>query len=140
MLMGDRVRDYAAGVLGRDDVESQYRALEKRARSELRGAQLERSVDVRYTGQSYELTVKHVDEFHAAHERIYGYADRSRPLELVTVRVTAVKPVTRIQMRPGQKKKPVTGPALLAEYGSTTYVPRGWKARTDSVGNLIMQF
>ncbi|MEO8126964.1 MAG: hydantoinase/oxoprolinase family protein [Bryobacteraceae bacterium] len=138
MLMADRVRDYAAGVLGRDDIEATYRTLEKRARRDLRGAKLMRSADVRYVGQSYELTVGDVSEFHGAHERIYGYADRGRPLELVTVRVTAVKAVDRLQMGQGQKKKPVAGPALIADYGSTTYVPRGWIARTDKVGNLVI--
>ncbi len=142
MLMADRVRDYAAGVLGRDDtrddIEAAYRALEKRARRDLRGAKLVRSVDVRYVGQSYELTVGAAGEFHGAHERVYGYADRGRPLELVTVRVTAVKPVERLRMGPGQKKKPVAGPALLADYGSTTYVPGGWNASTDKVGNLLI--
>lgn len=138
MLMAERVRDYAAGVLGTGDIEAAYRALEKRARRDLRGAKLVRSVDVRYAGQSYELTVGAAGEFHGAHERVYGYADRVRPLELVTVRVTAVKPVERLRMGPGQKKRPVAGPALLADYGSTTYVPGGWNARTDKVGNLLI--
>jgi len=138
MLMADRVRDYAAGVLGRDDIEAAYRALEKQARRDLRGAKLVRSVDVRYVGQSYELIVADVGEFHSAHERIYGYADRGRPLELVTVRVTAVKAVDRLRLGPVQKKKPVVAPALLADYGSTTYVPSGWTARTDTVGNLVI--
>ena len=138
MLMADRVRDYASGVLGREDIEKSYRALEKRARRDLRGAKLVRSVDVRYVGQSYELNVGEVSEFHSAHERVYGYADRGRALELVTVRVTAVKPVERLQIGSGQKKKPVAGPALLADYGSTNYVPGGWNARTDKVGNLVI--
>ena len=138
MLMADRVRDYAAGVLGREDIEESYRALEKWARRDLRGAKLVRSVDVRYVGQSYELNVGDVSEFHGAHERVYGYADRGRALELVTVRVTAVKPVKRLQIGSGPKKKPVAGPALLADYGSTTYVPGGWNARTDKVGNLVI--
>lgn len=140
MLMADRVRNYAAGVLGRDDtraeIEASYRALEKRARRDLRGAKLVRSADVRYVGQSYELTVGDVSAFHSAHERVYGYADRGRALELVTVRVTAVKPVERLRMGSGQKKKPVAGPALFADYGSTTCVPGGWNARTNQVGNL----
>jgi N-methylhydantoinase A/oxoprolinase/acetone carboxylase beta subunit len=138
MLMADRVRDYAVGVLGRTDIEACYRGLEKRARRDLRGAQLKRAVDVRYAGQSYELTVPSVEDFHAAHERVYGYADRGRAVELVTVRVTAVKPVERLRVGSNQKRKPVVGPALLAEYGSTTFVPGGWNARTDRVGNLLI--
>ncbi len=138
MLMADRVRDYAAGVLGRADIASVYRSLEKRARQDLRGAALSRSVDVRYVGQSYELTVADAAEFHDLHERVYGYADRNRALEEVTVRVTAVKPVSRLRIGSKEKKKPVMGPALIGDYGSTTFVPPGWRARTDSVGNLVI--
>ncbi len=51
--------------------------------------------DCRYAGQSHELRVAVPDDgdlaeaFHAAHERAYGYAMRSEPVELVTARVVA---------------------------------------------------
>jgi len=52
------------------------------------------AVDLRYQGQSYELTVpwspKFVADFHRLHEQRYGYADASRALELVSVRTTFV--------------------------------------------------
>ena len=47
-------------------------------------------VDLRYRGQSYELTVPlaadFIEKFHEAHERRYGYANRGRTVELVNVR------------------------------------------------------
>src|SRR6185369_11004638 len=47
-------------------------------------------VDLRYRGQSYELTVRleqdFLEQFHNAHERRYGYANRGRSVELVNVR------------------------------------------------------
>ncbi|HBY59713.1 MAG TPA: 5-oxoprolinase [Solibacterales bacterium] len=94
MVMADRVRDYAAGVLGRRDPERQYRALETAARRDCKGATLERLADLRYAGQSYELTVPWDPAcpsapFHAAHRKTYGYDDPSRPVEIVTVRVRA---------------------------------------------------
>lgn len=53
-----------------------------------------RAADLRYAGQSYELTVPFADDpgalagtFHAAHERRYGYAAPGEPLEVVTVRL-----------------------------------------------------
>jgi N-methylhydantoinase A len=59
--------------------------------------------DLRYRGQSYELTVKltddFIDKFHELHERRYGYANRGRAVELVNVRATfrgrTPKPVIR---------------------------------------------
>ncbi len=55
------------------------------------------ALDLRYRGQSFELTVPMercdptaaAQRFHQAHERRYGYARPEAPVELVTVRVTA---------------------------------------------------
>ncbi len=62
-----------------------------------------RSADLRYHGQSFELSVtvppsplsaadiEHLRaEFHASHERAYGYAAPDDPVELVNVRLAAV--------------------------------------------------
>ncbi len=62
-----------------------------------------RVVDLRYHGQSHELSVplpagpltpadveRARDAFHAAHERAYGYAAREDTVELVNVRLTAI--------------------------------------------------
>jgi N-methylhydantoinase A/oxoprolinase/acetone carboxylase beta subunit len=77
-----------------------------------RGARalVERRLDVRYVGQSYELTVPwsagYEEAFHAAHKRRFGYADRTRPTEVVAFRVRGVGvarkpalPFTRIRRR-----------------------------------------
>ena len=94
MLLADRVRDYAAGALGRQDFETLFRQLERRARRETPGAELSRSADLRYQGQSYELTVPWprsgpAAAFHAEHEREYGYASPDKEVEIVTLRVRA---------------------------------------------------
>jgi len=62
----------------------------------------ERTADLRYAGQSFEISVPvpdgEVDEaalgtvverFHERHEQRYGHADRSEPVELVTLRLRA---------------------------------------------------
>jgi N-methylhydantoinase A len=112
MLMADAVRDYAAGVLGRDNIEAIFKALEKRARRESPAANLERSADLRYCGQSYELNVpwttatRAYAAFHREHARIYGYSLPQRDVEVVTIRVraraTLAKPrIVRPTMRKG---------------------------------------
>ena len=111
MLMADAVRDYAAGVLGRDELEKRFAALEKRARRESPHAHIERSADLRYRGQSYELNVpwkarRHAETaFHREHARIYGYSLPEREVEVVTIRVRAraVSPKPRL-VRPAAKK------------------------------------
>jgi N-methylhydantoinase A len=62
-----------------------------------------RSIDLRYQGQSHELSVsvpagpltpQHLhdlqEQFHAAHVRAYGYDAREDAVELVNIRLTAV--------------------------------------------------
>ena len=62
----------------------------------------DRTAALRYAGQSFEVPVPVpdgeidagsldalVDRFHAEHERRYGHADRSEPVELVTLRLRA---------------------------------------------------
>jgi N-methylhydantoinase A len=48
------------------------------------------SIDMRYAGQSYELNVPFAGDFmaafHRAHEKRYGYSDRTRGCEVVNVR------------------------------------------------------
>ena len=70
-------------------------------------------VDLRYMGQSFELTVSlagdPVESFHRAHEERYGYADRGRPIELVAVRTAEITPgpATRsARRRPADRERP----------------------------------
>ncbi len=116
MLLAGRIRDYAAGVLGRDDWEPRYRELERRAADENPGARLIRSIDARYQGQSYELTVpwrgaRTAKVFHAAHRKAYGYSNPSRAIEYVTIRVRASAAVRKPKPRaavPVPAQKPGT--------------------------------
>ena len=96
MLLADQVRDYAAGVLNHPGIEREFRRLEGTARKELPKAELIRSADLRYAGQSYELTVpwhaqNPAQPFHREHQKIYGYANPERAIEIVTIRVRATR-------------------------------------------------
>jgi len=78
-----------------------FRALEQLGLREMavegfaaRDVRIERLLDMRYIGQAFELTVAaagdFVRAFHHAHERRYGYADTTRAVEVVNVRVRMV--------------------------------------------------
>ena len=140
MLMADRRRDYSAGVLGRSDFEREFAILERRAKRDIRAAVVSRYADMRYAGQSYELTIPWKASFHDAHKKAYGYSDSSRAVEVVAIRVTAIERVPRVKIasRRRKTKEPVLGPALISDYGSTTYVPAGWRYIADRTGNLIV--
>jgi N-methylhydantoinase A len=170
MLAADAVRDYSASVIGHAQPERAFAALEKAARRDLPGAALERSADLRYAGQSYEINVPWsgaaAAAFHREHRRLYGYALPERTVEVVTVRVRARKPVPKphlraprrepgppaarrifidgawrevpVYRRPQVPARPVSGPALVLDYGSTTLIPPGWRFALDGAGNLLV--
>jgi N-methylhydantoinase A len=111
MLMADAVRDYAAGVLGDTRIDKRFDDLERRARRESPHATIERSADLRYRGQSYELNVpwsRAITQFHSEHARIYGYAIPEREVEIVTIRVRARTrlPKPRLARPPVRKGSP----------------------------------
>ena len=99
MLMADAVRDYAAGVLGREDLEKEFKALERRARRESPAAEIERSADLRYRGQSYELNVPWraggARRFIGNMRGFMGIATPEREIEVVTIRVRARQRVAK---------------------------------------------
>ena len=170
MLLTSQVRDYAAGVLTRSDFEREFLRLERTASKDLPGAELIRSADIRYTGQSYELTVpwKAADPaapFHREHQRVYGYSNPERAIEVVTIRVRARVEVpkpgplsrrprahtsvelrrihsagawrdTPVHLRSSLTAKTLLGPALVLDYGSTTLIPPGWSFSVDKAGSL----
>jgi N-methylhydantoinase A/oxoprolinase/acetone carboxylase beta subunit len=101
----------------------------------------EGEADLRYRGQSFELTVPLQDDlaaaFHRAHESRYGYADRDREIELVAVRTADVVagPALEVQVTPCYK---VAGPRLVELPGATCWVAGGWSGETDPHGTLVL--
>ena len=137
----------AAGVLSalglalgderRDTVRSLVVQLEKAGELPREG-----EADVRYAGQSFELTVPlggDVGEaFHRAHEDRYGYADRDGALELVALRTVDVAPGPRwpgTRSRTSRAVTAETATGVVELAGSTAWVPPGWQGewRDDSL-------
>ncbi len=167
MLLADRTRDYSIGALGVSDYELRFRKLEKQAKKDVPKADLERFTDIRYAGQSYELTIPANANFHKEHHRVYGYSDPKRSTQIVTLRVRATVKVEKPSLRvPASRRHPsgtrrvwleghwrnviaapreslgasaVPGPALITDYGATTLVPADWTMRQDRAGSLILR-
>lgn len=103
ILISDVVKDHSRTVLLRVHelpiraMERLYAELQKSVSAELdqegwQGrAVFERSCDLRYRGQGYELNLPFsrdlLARFHAEHERRYGYSSPEREVEIVTVRL-----------------------------------------------------
>ena len=119
----------AAGDERRDRVVSHVRPL-----VEVDDLPAEGEADLRYRGQSFELTVPLggdlAERFHRAHEERYGYADRERQVELVAVRTADVVRGPELEL-PGGEPQRLSGPALLELDGSTLWIPPGWEGARD---------
>ncbi len=119
MVVADLTRDYVAAVLRRLDgdgavageVERRLNELERKARDEfaadghaLAGAVVQRSLDMRYAGQSYEVDVPiaefdaaaWAERFHAAHAARYGHGHPGRAVEIVNARLRLSLPGGRV--------------------------------------------
>jgi N-methylhydantoinase A len=96
--------------------------------------------DLRYAGQSFELTVPLGPDlagaFHRAHEARYGYADADRPVELVAVRTAEVRPGPEIRL-PEADPLELRGPALLELEGATCWIPPGWVGVRDGISSTL---
>jgi N-methylhydantoinase A len=129
----------AAGVLSalglvasderRDSVRSYLVPL--REAGELPG---EGEADLRYRGQSFELTLPLQADlagaFHRAHEELYGFADREREIELVAVRTADVRPAPAFEL-PRGRPRVERGPVRIELEGATLWVPPGWVGARD---------
>jgi N-methylhydantoinase A len=130
-----------AGDERRDRVVSYVRPL-----AEVRDLPDRGEADLRYRGQSFELTVPLDPDrgggdlagaFHAAHEERYGYADPEREIELVAVRTADVVQGPEIAFRASERRE-VSGPALVELPGATCWVPAGWRGETRVDGTLVL--
>jgi len=101
----------------------------------------EGEADLRYAGQSFELTVPLQDglaeAFHRAHEERYGYADRGRGLELVAVRTVETTPGPEFDLPP-EEPLHVEGPATVELDGATCFVAPGWVGDRDGSSTLVL--
>lgn len=129
MLTADVVKDYTQTVMLTDDaspreIEAALSPLVARALQDMRSegftheqTRIEQLVDVRYRGQSYELTVPFDQDlresFHQRHKQVYGYARSEAPLEFVNVRVRAIGEVPSPQIAAKSLGDAAPDPAFL---------------------------
>jgi N-methylhydantoinase A len=106
ILLADTVRDYSRTVMlpGSEigKLGNHFAELEDRGRAELAAEGLsgvaQRTVDVRYRGQGYELNVawndnspqRALEAFHELHKVNYGFCDTERAMEIVNLRLRMI--------------------------------------------------
>jgi N-methylhydantoinase A len=146
VAIADIVKDYSRTVmlrgadLDRTRIDEEFHGMEGQARTEMAGEGLSvdkmvarRFLDVRYVGQSFELTVDYParstrtrgigadlakvigDGFYKAHLRRFGYADRSEPVEIVNLRLKLDVAMEKPQIEPQSTGSADPAPALIGE-------------------------
>jgi len=116
LLATDLKRDAARTIMRRleeldpAELEQAFAELERAGAKELAAEgvapdriEFVRQLDLRYVGQSYELTVPAGDDlparFHAEHDRTYGFSAETEPVECVGVRLQTVGRIARPPLR-----------------------------------------
>lgn len=181
LLVADVLRESSQSVLAPASPETllhlraRLRQMTDRARAQLAregigedAMRFHALLDLRYVGQSWELTLPFsadpVAAFHDAHERSYGHRLPQRAVEVVNLRLQAIGLVEKPRLTPAtprsQERAPalreragvahyrreqlqpgmvLEGPALVLQLDSTTRVAPGWTATVDAWHNLLLE-
>lgn len=166
LLVTDLRHDYTAALLRplaeltAEQLENVFAPLEQAGRGDLERegtapAEIEfvRHLDLRYIGQSFELTVVSGDpadsagRFHVEHDRAYGFSAPDEPIELVSVRVTAVgriaKPALRLLLEGATPEPKARRPVYFSESGgyvdTAVYDRYGLPAGATLAGPTIVE-
>ena len=127
-LRRDYVRPYLADLSGVEaaDLKETFEDMESAAAGDLGGAGYTRRADLRYRGQSFEITVE-ADEssevgklgklFHTAHEQRYGYRMDDEPVDLVNLRLIATLPVEKPKLKEPAKEDDAEAKRREANFG-----------------------
>ena len=105
-LRHDYVNPYLVGLenVEKGEFEKKFEKMESSASEDLEDPEYDRRADLRYRGQSFELTVeadsleKLEERFHAAHEQRYGYRMDDESVELVNLRLISTVPVEKPEL------------------------------------------
>jgi N-methylhydantoinase A len=144
LLTTDLKRDTATTIMRRLDeldqgeVTTTFARLEEAGRAELEqeglgsgSIEFVRQIDLRYVGQSYELTIPEGDglleRFHAEHDRTYGFSAPGEAVEVVSLRLTSIGRIAKPPVRtlePGEAPEPKERrPVYFAEAGDYVDCP-----------------
>jgi N-methylhydantoinase A/oxoprolinase/acetone carboxylase beta subunit len=127
MLLADATKDYSLTILKSSaavteaELKTRFAPLTDQALADLLAEgftretiAIECALDMRYKGQAYEITLPFTPDFEAEfsrrHQQLYGYANSSRPTEIVQLRVKALGRTSKPNL-PGAKATPRELPA-----------------------------
>ena len=130
MLVSDVTKSYSRTILLKaedtayQDILQMFEAMEERACREMMAEGFaateiifQRSIDMRYEGQSYELNVPFdeafLESFNQIYTRRFGYYNAKNVIEMVNLRMNAIVPVQKPALEREEPRGPDPSPALI---------------------------
>lgn len=135
MLAADILKDYVNTVMlptehAQEAIQNTFMQLAQRGHTDMlregfapEQVIIERYLDLRYVGQSFELIVpfeenlnKAIDHFHRLHEQRFGYSDPDERVQVVNVRVKARGLATRPELSQYTEERPsIPSPIMMRD-------------------------
>jgi N-methylhydantoinase A len=131
MLASDIVKDYSltimrSGNISYAELANLFEPLVERATQEMNAENvsdtdivLEKALDMRYVGQSYELSIPFTEsfttEFQGTHQQSYGYSRPDLAHEIVNIRLRAIGKTTSPALSAPARSGQASGTAFLGE-------------------------
>jgi N-methylhydantoinase A len=157
MIVSDVVKDYVQTVMlpqetGWQEIDSRFSPIVTRGISQVMGEGIpendivvEKYLDMRYKGQSYELNVpfsnRFISDFHGLHSTTYGYARLDAPVEIVNLRMRVIGSVPAPELSTGLLETPDPGHAFIGSrqviFGSQELPVPVFRAELLRPGNKI---
>ena len=126
MTVADIVKDYSRSILlkvrenGYSEILDLFKPLISKGMKDVlsegireSSVKVENSVDMRYMGQSHELTLpfkkSYIEDFHKLHKKTYGHANTDYGIEVVNIRVRVIGKTRKPSLRKKVKIAPVKG-------------------------------
>lgn len=114
LLTVDIVKVFSSSVFDKDLdkvlIELKNNAIEDFKKEGFENVEFEEFIDVRYKGQSYEITLKYEgkpnirEQFDKEHKKLYGYSSKD-PIEIVSVKVLAIAKIPKIEIAESRRNK-----------------------------------
>ncbi len=161
LLLADSIKDTSKSVLKlaaktkKDELNDLFSKLTKKGFMDMKKEgfaehkiKIFHSLDLRYLGQSYEISIPYKDNrsiesnFHSVHRKLYSYFHPNRPVEIVNIRVKAVGITEKVRFEkfPPQSSNPRK--ALFGEqvfiYGQKTFNANLYKRSLLKTGNTLL--
>jgi N-methylhydantoinase A len=146
ILASDVIKDYSRTILWRattdlplGQLQREFQKLSQIAAQDFRAEgwkgkiHEQLSIDTRYRGQGYELSIpfspRLIADFHRAHAQRYGYCRPEREIELVTVRLRAILKSPQPQIADQRAKREVRMRAIKVEQAPVVFDGKRQSAR-----------